>query len=247
MAEALFVYGRFNIIDMVVKSFYVAAAFLLSVSVKAQTADVVSGLDEARFETCWQVESESPDYKVTFLGDTCEISAPLGLTLWRKEKMEGDIAIEYDACVMDEGRPGDRLSDLNCFWMASDPKEKDIWTRMKWRTGNFSKTYSLQLYYVGYGGNHNSTTRFRRYDGDEAGIRDKNSRPAILKEYTDKPHLLTANKWYHIKLQNTGGRVRYYIDGELLVDYRDPNPLTEGWFGFRTTESRVRIANFKYE
>ena len=210
---------------MVVRSFCAAAVFLLSVSVKAQTADVVSGLDEARFETCWQVESESPDYKVTFFGDTCEISAPLGLTLWRKEKMEGDIAIEYDACVMDEGKPGDRLSDLNCFWMASDPKEKDIWTRMKWRTGNFSKTYSLQLYYVGYGGNHNS----------------------ILKEYTDKPHLLTANKWYHIKLQNTGGRVRYYIDGELLVDYRDPNPLTEGWFGFRTTESRVRIANFKYE
>ena len=42
--------------------------------------------------------------------------------------------------------------------------------------------YSLQLYYLGYGGNHNSTTRFRRYDGDESGITNPKARPAILKE-----------------------------------------------------------------
>ena len=35
---------------------------------------------------------------------------------------------------------------------------------------------------MGYGGNYNSTTRFRRYDGNEAGITDPKVRPAILKE-----------------------------------------------------------------
>lgn len=205
-----------------------------------------SGLDKSHFSKYWKVESESPDYKVSFSGDTCEILSPKGLTLWRKEKMSGNVTIEYDACVAAEGKPGDRLSDLNCFWMASDPKASDIWKRMNWRNGVFVNCYSLQLYYLGYGGNYNSTTRFRRYDGNEAGVTDEKVRPAILKEYKDQDNLLTANKWYHIKIQNADNRVRYYIDGKLLVDFYDPSPLTSGWFGFRTTLSRTRITNFKY-
>jgi hypothetical protein len=99
---------------------------------------------------------------------------------------------------------------------------------------------------MGYGGNHNSTTRFRRYDGNEAGVTDAAKRPAILKEYTDEAHLLKPNHWYHIKITSDGNRVCYYIDGERLVDFRDAEPLTEGWFGFRTTLSRTRITNFRY-
>ena len=161
--------------------------------------------------------------------------------------MNGRVTIEYDACVVVE-KEGDRLSDLNCFWMASDPTYPDnIWKREKWRNGIFLNCYSLQLYYMGYGGNYNSTTRFRRYDGNEAGIADPKIRPAIWKEYTDADHLLKANHWYHIKITNEDNRVSYYIDGERLVDFRDAEPLTEGWFGFRTTLSRTRITNFRYE
>lgn len=207
----------------------------------------ISGLNARQFHKFWKVESESPDYKVTFRGDTVEIVSPKGLTLWRKEKMSGKVTIEYDACVVSETGK-DRLSDLNCFWMASDPKHPDnLWKREKWRNGIFLNCYSLQLYYLGYGGNHNSTTRFRRYDGNEAGITDPQARPAVLKEYTDAEHLLKANHWYHIKITNENNRVSYYIDGKRLVDFRDAKPLTEGWFGFRTTLSRTRITNFRYE
>lgn len=207
----------------------------------------VSGLNARQFHKYWKVESESPDYKVTFIGDTAEIVSPKGLTLWRKEKMNGRVTIEYDACIVVE-KEGDRLSDLNCFWMASDPTYPDnIWKREKWRNGIFLNCYSLQLYYMGYGGNYNSTTRFRRYDGNEAGITDPKVRPAIWKEYTDADHLLKANHWYHIKITNEDNRISYYIDGKQLVDFRDAEPLTEGWFGFRTTLSRTRITNFRYE
>lgn len=207
----------------------------------------VSGLNARQFHKYWKVESESPDYKVTFIGDTAEIVSPKGLTLWRKEKMNGRVTIEYDACVVVE-KEGDRLSDLNCFWMASDPIYPDnIWKREKWRNGIFLNCYSLQLYYMGYGGNYNSTTRFRRYDGNETGITDPKVRPAIWKEYTDADHLLKANHWYHIKITNEYNRISYYIDGKQLVDFRDAEPLTEGWFGFRTTLSRTRITNFRYE
>lgn len=237
--------------------FIVSCLILVSTfGVHAQTANTAikknraahpSALNNREFSKYWTVESESPDYQLTFRGDTAEIVSPLGLTLWRNEKMSGEVTIEYDACVMDEGKPGDRLSDLNCFWMASDPKHPaDLWKRKKWRKGIFQRCYSLQLYYLGYGGNHNSTTRFRRYEGDERGITDPAARPAILKEYTDKKHLLTPNRWYHIRIVSRGNRISYYIDNELLVDFRDPQPLTSGWFGFRTTLSRTRITNFNY-
>jgi hypothetical protein len=210
------------------------------------TAQAQSGLDKRQFAKYWQVESESPDYKVTFAGDTCEILSPKGLTLWRKEKMRLGMTVEYDACVVDEKKPGDRLSDMNCFWLASDSHAMGFFSRAQWRSGIFTRCYTLQMYYLGYGGNHNSTTRFRRYDGNEAGVEDASKRPAILKEYTDTAHLLKANHWYHIKIESTAtGRTRYYIDGECIVDYLDPQPLKEGWFGFRTTLSRTRITNFK--
>lgn len=200
---------------------------------------------EEAFRRDWTIESESPDYRVTLIGDTIELYSPKGLTLWRNEKFTSPVTIEYDACVM-TGQPDDRLSDLNCFWMASDPHVPggDIRTRMEERNGVFLNCYALSLYYMGFGGNHNSTTRFRRYDGDEAGITDASARPAILVEYTDSAHLLRPDHWYHIKLVNDGDNVRYYIDGELLVDYTDHSPLREGYFGFRTTLSRTRITNF---
>lgn len=222
---------------------------LLVVAAKGYTAQaqVASGLNAGEFNKYWKVESEAPDYRIAFLNDTVEVSAPKGLTLWRKEKMSGDITIEYDACIVDEGKSGDRLSDLNAFWMASDPQHPDdLWKRSGWRKGIFKHCYSLQMYYLGYGGNHNSTTRFRRYDGNYARVEEENILPAILEEYTDKENLLQPNAWYHIRITNTNNKVCYYINGKRLVDFRDPNPHRSGWFGFRTTSARARITNFRY-
>jgi len=215
------------------------------ISLAIQVHAKVSGLDARQFKKYWQVESESPDYRVSFSGDTCEILSPKGLTLWRKEKMKAGMTVEYDACVVDEGKDGDRLSDMNCFWLASDPNAKDLWVRAAWRSGIFVRCYTLQMYYLGFGGNHNATTRFRRYEGDEAGVEDATRRPAILKEYTDADHLLKANRWYHVKIESKMGHTRFFIDGECIVDYFDPRPLESGWFGFRTTLSRTRITNFQ--
>ena len=229
--------------------------WLMAVGAFGQTP---SALNRKEFAKHWVVESESADYRVTFRGDTADIVSPKGLTLWRKEKMKGRVTIEYDArvtieydaCVVVEessNEPTNRLSDLNCFWMASDPKyPDDIFRRMKERGGVFLNSYALRLYYMGYGGNHNSTTRFRRYDGNEAAISDAAKRPAILREYTDEAHLLKPNHWYHIRLTSDGHRVAYYIDGKRLVDFRDAEPYREGWFGFRTTLSHTRITNFSY-
>lgn len=191
---------------------------------------------QINFEKYWTVESESPDYQINFVDDSYEIIAPKGLTLWYDTKLEGDVEISYDAIVYDS-REGDRLSDLNCFWMATDPKAATIFDRMEERGGVFKNCASLKLYYVGYGGNYNTTTRFRRYNGEPD--------PAIIQEYSEHEYLLKSNHWYHIRLICKQGKVQYFIDGHRLFDYTDSEPYTEGWFGFRTTLSRTAIKNFK--
>ena len=110
-----------------------------------------AGLDWKGFESYWTVESESPDYRVEFVGEGVELTAPKGLTLWYRKPMEAPCVIEYDARVMLE-REGDRLSDLNCFWMASDPKHPDdIFARsdeLRGMTTNDAALWSLDAIYM---------------------------------------------------------------------------------------------------
>lgn len=195
----------------------------------------------------WEVEAvDTLNYKLTHFGDTLEMVAPGGFTLWRKERLSGDLEISYKACVMDEGLPADRLSDLNCFWMASDPLHPhDILSRKKWRNGEFEHYYSLRMYYLGYGGNDNTTTRFRKYDGNYSAYESNGIKPEVISEFTDKDHLLQPNHWYNITIICKEGSIRYFIDDKLLIDFKDQEPYTSGWFGFRTTQSRIRLTQFK--
>ena len=205
----------------------------------------------------WRIEAEASETQVLLRDDTFDIISPKGLSLWWDEPIHAPCSIEYRACVLMEGGPFDRLSDLNCFWMASLPpdlvlgdsvvgKGMSPLPTIPQRRGRFVESYRLQCYYLGFGGNYNSTTRFRRYNGDVRAVDDTTYRPPILKEYTDSAHLLRPNHWYDVRIEVTaGGRTRYYIDGELLVDYLDPSPLPYGWFAFRTTWSHIRLTAFR--
>ena len=197
----------------------------------------------------WRIEAESAETRVLLRGDTLDITTPKGLSLWWEEPLTAPCTIRYRACVVVEGGPCDRLSDLNCFWMATVPAaDGDVSSPLRTigqRSGRFVESYRLQCYYLGFGGNSNTTTRFRRYDGDTLAVSDASRRPAIIKEYTDAAHLLRPNHWYDVRIEMAAdGRTRYYIDDKLLVDYRDPFPLLRGWFAFRTTWSHIRLTAF---
>ncbi len=152
--------------------------------------------------------------------------------------MSVPFTLEYEAMVVVRDST-DRLSDLNCFWLATDPTAPDgsVLTHIPRRNGVFKNASTLQLYYLGYGGNYNTTTRFRRYNAQP--------QPPLLQEYTDPPHLLCPNHWYRIRIEASLTRTRYYIDDELLIHYDDPHPLLRGWFGFRTTWSHCKIRHFR--
>jgi lysophospholipase L1-like esterase len=187
----------------------------------------------------WVIESERTAH-VTANSGVLDIDTPAGLTLWFRHELEGPILIEYEASAVSEGGPNDRVSDLNSFWMATDPKSKA--SPAGRRSGAFSDYNTLRMYYVGLGGNANTTTRFRRY------IASSTDRPLLPENDRSAPQdLLQPNHFQRIRIVADNGLIQYYRDDRKLFEYTDPEPYTHGWFALRTTQSHLRVRNFKVD
>jgi hypothetical protein len=185
----------------------------------------------------WVAESEKPG-TVQARGYVLDIDVPAGCTLWFRPELQSPVMIQYEARMVRAGGPNDRVSDLNAFWMATDGRSPDNLFATK-RTGKFSDYNQLRTYYVGQGGNSNTTTRFRRYIGDAE------DRPLLPENDLGSPDvLLKPNVWQTVRLVAAGNRIQYYRDGHLIFDFVDPAPYTHGHFGFRTTASHVQLRNF---
>lgn len=193
----------------------------------------------------WWVEAHSPETEITKADNMIDIVTPKGLTMWYDRRLTGNYTISYDACVVMKGGKHDRLSDLNCFWGASDPDNPhDLYANGTWRQGFFPNYKTLHLFYVGYGGNHNRTTRFRKYYGGGPDADDAVARP-VIGEYTDADHLLKANKWYHITISVKDGTTSYSVDGETLFSRSIAPGECDGYFGLRLLQNHVLINNLK--
>lgn len=184
----------------------------------------------------WLVE-QMPDGRVQAENGALIIEDAGGCTVWLREPLQAPVEISYEVTLVSRGGPHDRVSDLNCFWMAVDPKSPA--TVPAGRSGKFSDYDSLLTYYVGYGANNNTTTRFRRYDGTPA-------RPLLPEhDLRDRKFMLEPNQPIRIRLVAREGIAEFWRDGEKVFSFRDPTPLTRGWFGFRTVQSHWEIRNFQ--
>jgi acetyl esterase/lipase len=202
----------------------------------------VSGLlfkDDFETDLSHWVPEQMPGGSTVVHHGKLEIEDAAACTVWFREKLAGPVLIEYDATLIDAGGPHDRVSDLNCFWMAVDPEHSDDIFADTSRTGVFSDYHALRLYYVGCGGHDNSKTRFRRYTGD-------GSRPLLPEhDLTDPQYLLVPNKTLKIQIVANGGSIQYFRDGKLFYDVEDPDPYTEGWFALRTVRDDMTVDNFR--
>jgi hypothetical protein len=197
--------------------------------------DFTHGLDK------WRVEMERPG-TVTAKDGVLDIDVPAGVTVWLNTELTGPVMIEYDATVISAGGANDRVSDLNSFWMATDPKApEDIFAQP--RTGKFAGYNSLDMYYVGLGGNGDTTTRFRRYIGDAV------ERPLLpendlkVKEHPEVG--IVANHMQRVTLIADGGLIQYWRDGVKIFEMQDAQPYTKGWFGIRTTKNHMQVRNLR--
>lgn len=217
-------------------SFYI---FLFSNLSSCKPFDKIN-IDETYLTASNWIIEQQPGGKVEFSNNVMEITDAKGCTVWFKHKLSAPIKIEYDVTVIQNKDPFDRVSDLNCFWMANDPKNpNDFFKESKNRQGIFPNYHELTQYYVGYGGHDNSKTRFRRYDG--------NIERPLLPEHdlSDKKFMIVPNKKLHITLSVNGKEVKYIRDNKIIFEIIDKNPYTSGYFGIRTVENHMKIENLK--
>ncbi len=185
----------------------------------------------------WSVE-QMPGGQVRTHEGVLDIVSAGGTTVWFRPLLSGPVEISYEAEVVVRDGPQDRLSDLNCFWMAQDPAGP-AGALPAGRTGKFSDYDNLLTYYVGFGGNENTTTRFRRYDGTSV-------RPLLpVHDLRTPAFLLRPNHSYRIRIVVRDGTTEFWRDGELVFSFRDPAPLRSGYFAFRTVRAHLAIRHFR--
>lgn len=179
----------------------------------------------------WKVEMDSTPRSIVFTENgKLILDTESGVTVWLNLEINGNYEISYQRKVVIDSGINDRLSDLNQFWAASDSTEIGMFNR----SGKFESYDDMNLYYIGFGGNHNTTTRFRKYENGEK---------PVLREFLDQSFLLQPNHRYHIKTIFIDGKVSFWVDNLLVFEYEDPEPLLSGYFGFRSTWSRHEISN----
>ena len=186
----------------------------------------------------WQIEAEKPGHIEARAG-VLDIDVPAGATLWFREKLTGPVAIQFAATAVSAGGPNDQVSDLNVFWMANNPDGVEpVYATA--RSGAFAQYNNLRAYYVGLGGNRNTTTRLRRYIGDPE------VRPLLPQhDLSARSAMLAPNRQQTITLIANGHNVEFRRDGQPLLRMVDPAPYTSGWFALRTTYSHLRISELK--
>src|SRR5690242_4745554 len=108
----------------------------------------------------WRIEAEAPA-KVSARGGVLDVESPKGISLWFRRLLTGPVTISFDVQPVAAGGPNDAVSDVNAFWMAHEVGKPGL----RQRSGAFGDYDTLETYYVGIGGNRNTTTRFRRYIG----------------------------------------------------------------------------------
>jgi hypothetical protein len=215
----------------------VAAALLMVAEVPYRVGAVLYSDDFLSVRN-WVPELEKPGV-VEARDGALNIDVPAGATVWFRRELKGPVMIEYDATVVQKGGPNDRVSDLNCFWMASDARSPGDLFATK-RSGKFGDYDRLITYYVGLGGNNNSRTRFRRYVGRQ------DDRPLLAEhDLRSAEYLLRGNVEQRIQVVGFGGRVQYLRDGRVIFDYVDREAYTRGYFGVRTTGSHLRVRRFR--
>lgn len=227
------------------KKMFLPLAIVICMQLQAQKISTDSDMWNTYSAKNWTVEDASGKAEVKFGADFIEIIAPDGLTLWYNTKLEGCYTVSYKAKFITEGGKYERLSDLNCFWAAGDPEHPDdIFARSKWRNGIFQRYRSLDLFYVGYGGNSNTTTRFRRYYGELYGQEDDTVRP-LIKEYTDEAYLLKKDHWHNVMIEVKDSLTTYHLNGELLFSLPLVKGEGNGYFGIRLVENHIIVSEME--
>lgn len=144
-----------------------------------------------------------------------------GCTVWFKRKLKTRVTITYDVLCPTNSSAVEGLlpRDINNFWMATDPVDRDDGLfDSKSYDGNFSSYDKMHGYYASSGGRKNQTTRMRRYPRvvqgepiEHIALNDKDEKPGSL---------ITPNQAMSIQLVAFDDVIQYIVDGKLVYEMR---------------------------
>lgn len=181
----------------------------------------------------WRVESESssrPSITRQEPDGSLYLQARKGMTIWLLRSLSGTYTLSFERTILSSS-PSCRLSDMNFFWAAHEQNN----ALPHIRDGALTSYNNLILFYAGIGGNTNTTTRFRWYNG--SGMRQ------LLQESTQEKDLLQADHTYHITLTVSKETTTFLIDGKTVFS-QTAKPGPAGYFGIRTVGSCQKLNNF---
>lgn len=143
-------------------------------------------------------------------------------TLWWREALPADVMVELTAGA--DLPAEENAANLNLFFHA---READGRPYQFGRSSAYADYQKIPNYIITLtGGFQDGWSRVRRDPGF-----------AMLSE--EKSTRSEPGRTYEIRAMITGGRIRYWLDGRLVHDTRDPQPLPGGHFALRTWRSRV--------
>jgi hypothetical protein len=92
----------------------------------------------------WVSELEKPGV-VEARNGILHLDVPAGATFWFRPELRSPVMIQYEATMTQRGGHNARVSDLNCFWMASDGRSpQDLFATR--RSGRFADYNQLRTY-----------------------------------------------------------------------------------------------------
>jgi len=154
-----------------------------------------------------------------------------------RERFAGPIAVDYVARPVPTDRFCAGITDAIFIWMLDRP-EGDLFGYLESKTeageAGLNILLPIPLYWVDLGGSNNVTTRLRKNPGRH-----------MVRQFTDRPRLLERDRTYAVTVVANGHFIEFWVDGQPMVQFYDPHPLTAGHVGVRAFCADLEISGLK--
>lgn len=152
--------------------------------------------------------------------------AGVGAVLWARQDFSPDVRLQFDLSFSNN-------RGIGVFFIAARGVEgEDILKDLPERTGKYGQytkgkinNYGFSLHRFFPDGKHNAGTNIRKNSGSH------------LVQHVEPDPVMKANQTYRIKIEKVGGRLRLWVDGNLIHDWKDEGmnsaTLKTGKVGFR--------------
>ncbi|NOZ20537.1 MAG: PDZ domain-containing protein [Planctomycetes bacterium] len=154
-------------------------------------------------------------------------------SLWHKRTFEGDVTLDVFTALA-----------MPAYWKSPHERPGDLCLTICAEDDSPAHGYSVIV-----AGEENRWTRLYRRDR----VVDETRSPLFLlprRELSWDTAMRLHRRWYHLRLMKEGAHIRFFMNGQLALDFLDPEPLRKGQVGVWTVNnaillSRMRIAYAK--